>query len=252
VRTVAVIQARMGSTRLPGKVLEVIEGRPIIEWTIAAVRAVAGVDAVVVATTERSEDDRLVEVVSALQIRVHRGPTHDVLRRIVQAVRPFDPEIILRQTADNPFADAEIMAAQLGRLREGPFDYVGISGLPLGIGGEAVRASALATADREATEPADREHVLPYIYARPSRFAIGSLEPAPAWRHPRYTVDTPEDLAFARALARGLPGREPPARLADLERVVAEQDGLADLNAGIAQRDSDHAELKPANAGQER
>ncbi|HEV2005471.1 MAG TPA: NTP transferase domain-containing protein [Candidatus Limnocylindrales bacterium] len=251
-RTIAVIQARMGSTRLPGKVLELIEGQPIVGWTIAAVRATPGLDEVVVATTEQPEDDRLVESLRAYDVRVHRGPTHDVLHRITDAVKPLDPDVVLRQTADNPFVDPELMAAQLARLAEGPFDYVGIAGLPFGIGGEAVRATALFAADREATELADREHVLPFIYARPDRFAIGSLDPAPAWRHPRYTVDTPADLAFARAVAHRLPDRKPPAHLADLEAIVRDGGVLGELNAAIAQRGSRHAELKPSNAGRER
>jgi len=253
-RTIAVIQARMGSTRLPGKVLELLEGQPIVGWTIAAVRAIPGVDEVVVATTEQPEDDRLVESLRAYDVRVHRGPTHDVLRRITDAVRPLDPDVVLRQTADNPFVDPEVMAAQLARLADGPFDYVGIAGLPLGIGGEAVRATALLAADREATEAADREHVLPFVYTRSDRFAIGSLDPSPAWRHPRYTVDTPADLVFARAVAGRLPGRRPPARLMELEAIVGAGDisELSKITAAVEQRDSRHADLKPSNAGRER
>ena len=128
-RTIAVIQARMGSTRLPGKILGPIEGRPLLGWTIAAVRAVPGVDDVVVATSDRPEDDAVAEAMRGLAVRVHRGSIHDVLRRVADAVRPFEPDVVLRQTGDNPFVDPEIMSAQLVRLEEGPFDYVGIAGL---------------------------------------------------------------------------------------------------------------------------
>ncbi len=250
-RTIAVIQARMGSTRLPGKILESIEGRPLLAWTIAAVRAVPVVDDIVLATTDRPEDDAVAEAVRVLSVRVHRGSVHDVLRRVADAVRPLEPDVVLRQTGDNPFADPEIMSAQLVRLYEGPLDYVGIAGLPLGIGGEAVRAEALWIADREATEPADREHVLPFVYARPERFAIGSLTAPPAWRHPRYTVDTPADLVFARAVAARLPGRRPPARLATLESIVAGGTGLAELNATISQRSHREAELNQPRKSEE-
>jgi spore coat polysaccharide biosynthesis protein SpsF len=250
-RTIAVIQARMGSTRLPGKILEPIEGRPLLAWTIEAVRAVPGVDDLVLATTDRPEDDAVAEVVQVLGVRVHRGSVHDVLRRLADAVRPLEPDVVLRQTGDNPFVDPEIMSAQLVRLDEGPFDYVGIAGLPLGIGGEAVRAEALWIADREATEPADREHVLPFVYARPERFAIGSLTAPPGWRHPRYTVDTPADLAFARAVAARLPGRRPPARLTTLESIVAGGMGLAELNATVVQRDHHEAELDQPRKSEE-
>jgi spore coat polysaccharide biosynthesis protein SpsF (cytidylyltransferase family) len=242
-RTIAVIQARMGSTRLPGKILESIEGRPLLAWTIDAIRAVPQLDDLVLATSDRPEDDAVVAAMEGIGVRVHRGSVHDVLRRVADAVRPLEPDVVLRQTGDNPFVDPEIMSAQLARLDEGPFDYVGIAGLPLGIGGEAVRAETLWIADREATEPADREHVLPFVYARPERFAIGSLTSPPAWRHPRYTVDTPADLAFARAVAARLPGRRPPARLGTLEAIVADARGLTELNATIVQRGHQEAEL---------
>ena len=243
-RTVAVVQARMGSTRLPGKVLEPIGGRPLILWTLAAVDATAGVDDVVVATTKEREDDPLVALLEGAARNVHRGPVHDVLRRVVDALEPFEPAVVLRQTADNPFPDPDVMAAQLRRLADGPFDYVGIAGLPLGIGGEAVRWDALVAADREATDPADREHVLPFVYARPERFAIGAVEEVgrTAAGHGRYTVDTLADLAFARALAERLPDERPP-RLADLEAIVAASPELAALNAGVEQRAATSAQL---------
>jgi spore coat polysaccharide biosynthesis protein SpsF (cytidylyltransferase family) len=233
----------MGSTRLPGKVLEPIGGRPLILWTLAAVDATAGVDDVVVATTKEREDDALVALLEGEARNVHRGPVHDVLRRVVDALEPFEPAVVLRQTADNPFPDPDVMAAQLRRLADGPFDYVGIAGLPLGVGGEAVRWEALVAADREATDPADREHVLPFVYARPERFAIGTVEEvgAAASRR-RYTVDTPADLAFARALAERLPGDRPP-RLAELEAIVAASPELASLNAGVEQRAATSAQL---------
>jgi spore coat polysaccharide biosynthesis protein SpsF len=250
-RTVAVIQARMGSTRLPGKILEPIEGRPLLGWTIAAVQSIEAIDDLVLATSDRPEDDRVAQAMTDLGVRVHRGSAHDVLRRVSDAVRALEPDVVLRQTGDNPFIDPEVMAAQLARLDEGPFDYVGITGLPLGIGGEAVRAEALWVADREATEPADREHVLPFVYARPERFAIGSLAPPPAWRHPRYTVDTTADLAFARAVAARLPGRRPPAHLATLEAILAAEPALAELNAAIIQRGPREAEPTERNAAEE-
>ncbi len=232
-RTVAVIQARMGSTRLPGKVLADIGGRPLILWTVAAVEAVDGIDALVVATTDRREDDELVAILERQRLRVHRGSALDVLRRVADAVGPLEPEIVLRQTADNPFPDPNVMTAQLSRLGDG-FDYVGIAGLPLGIGAEAVRAAALWTADREATEAADREHVLTFVHRQPERFAIGVLTDPPVARHRRYTVDTPDDLAFARALGARLAETSRAASLAELEAIVAADPTLAAMHGTIA------------------
>lgn len=248
-RTLAVVQARMGSTRLPGKVLMPIGARPLVLWTLDAVAAVPGIDALVLATTDQPEDDPLEETARGHGVSVHRGPALDVLRRVADAVAPLGPDVVLRQTADNPFPDPDVMAAQLARLAEGPFDYVGIAGLPLGIGAEAVRADALRAADREAVEPAEREHVLPFVYARPERFAIGTLATLPDWRHPRYTVDTAADLAFATALVAHLPAGRP-ARLADLEAIVAARPELAEANRDIEQRHHGHAEI-PRRSGEE-
>lgn len=243
-RVVGVIQARTGSTRLPGKVLEPIEGRPLVAWTIAAVTAVRGLDDLVVATTDDASDDRLADAVAALGVRVHRGPVFDVLRRVADAVRPLSPGVVLRQTGDNPFPDPALMAAQVGRLLDGPFDYVGIAGLPLGIGGEAVRMAALDAADHEATAVAEREHVLPFVYTHPERFRIGALENVPPWRHGRYTVDTERDLEFARVLAARMPAAGRPPRLADLEAVVAADPTLGDLNRAVEQRGHGTAQLE--------
>jgi spore coat polysaccharide biosynthesis protein SpsF len=248
-RTVAVIQARMGSTRLPGKIVADLAGRPLVLWTVAAVASVAGVDDIVVATTDEIEDDPFVALLPRAGLRVHRGPAHDVLRRVADAVAPLEPDVVLRQTGDNPFPDPDVMAAQLRRLDEGPFDYVGIAGLPLGIAAEAVRAPAVWTADREATEPADREHVLPFVRTRPERFAVGTLVGPPPWRHGRYTVDTESDLAFARSVAARLADTTSAPRLAELEAIVAADPALAGLNANVAQRSADDAELAPAGPG---
>ncbi|HET9613510.1 MAG TPA: hypothetical protein VFP22_01760, partial [Candidatus Limnocylindrales bacterium] len=191
------------------------------------------------------EDDRLVDLLNAEVVPVHRGSVHDVLRRVVDAVEPFGASTVLRQTADNPYPDPEVMATQLRRLEAGPFDYVGIAGLPLGIGGEAVRWEALVTADREAVDPADREHVLPFVYRHPERFRIGALEEVPTAAHRRYTVDTPADLALARAIAERLGGGVHwPPRLADLEAILAAEPDLAALNAGVEQRGHDTSQIR--------
>jgi spore coat polysaccharide biosynthesis protein SpsF len=236
---VAVIQARMGSTRLPGKVLESIGDRTLLAWTVEGVQAIPGLAAVVVATTVEPEDDVLAEAAAALGVEVHRGPVQDVLTRCYEAVAPFKPEIVVRQTADNPFPDPSIAAAQVEALVAGELDYVGIAGWPIGIAAEVCRMDAFRAAMHEATAAADREHVMPYLYSNPERFRIGTLpraEPGPAggerWR---YTVDTPEDMEVATALADRL-GHGPPVRLADLEAIMAAEPELARINANVVQK----------------
>ncbi len=236
---VAVVQARMRSTRLPGKVLEDIEGEPLLAWTVAAVRAIRGLSTVVVATTTDASDDAVVIAAERIGVAVHRGSTDDVLARCYEAVAPFEPVVVVRQTADNPFPDPGVAEGQMRALLERELDYVGIEGWPLGIAAEACRFSALATAHREATEPADREHVLPFVYRQPDRFRIGQVARAgsarPAAALARYTVDTEVDLAFARAVAARV-GHGPPVDLGELETIVEDEPELLEINAGVAQR----------------
>jgi len=237
-RTVAVIQARMGSTRLPGKVLEPIGERSLLAWTVDGVRAIPGVATVVVATTMAPEDDRLAEAAAALDVEVHRGPVLDVLTRCFEAVAPLEPDLVLRQTADNPFPDPSIAAAQLEALVAHGLDYIGIAGWPTGIAAEVCRMDALTAAMREARTAADREHVMPYLYRQPERFRIGTLPrtaagPTGAERW-RFTVDTVADLELARTLADRL-GHEPPVHLGELEEIMAADPALALINAGVVQ-----------------
>jgi spore coat polysaccharide biosynthesis protein SpsF (cytidylyltransferase family) len=229
----------MGSTRLPGKVLERIGDRSLLAWTVDGVRAIPGLATVVVATTTEARDDRLAEAAAALGTQVHRGPVHDVLTRCYEAVAPHDPDLVVRQTADNPFPDPTIAAAQVEALVAGGLDYVGIAGWPIGIAAEVCRMESLTAAMREATAAADREHVTPYLYSHPDRFRIGTLPrtaPAPQggerWR---YTVDTPQDMELAAALAERL-GHGPPVRLEELETIMAAEPALALLNAAVVQK----------------
>jgi spore coat polysaccharide biosynthesis protein SpsF len=226
----------MGSTRLPGKVLEPIEGQPLLAWTVGGVRAIPGIAGVVVATTTDPADDAIVDAAERLGVGVHRGSATDVLSRCHDAVAPLQPDIVVRQTADNPFPDPTVAAAQVGRLVEDGFDYVGIDGWPLGIAAEACRMTALATAAREASDPADREHVMPFLYRQPERFRIGRLErPAASTPEGRYTIDTAADLDFARALARRL-GHGPPVALDELEAITRGEPDLLEINVAVAQR----------------
>jgi spore coat polysaccharide biosynthesis protein SpsF len=245
-RVVAVIQARTGSTRLPGKVLADIGGQPMLAWTIRGVQAIRGVSEVVVATTTDAGDDDVVSLAQGLGVAIHRGPVHDVLTRCHDAVARFDPDVVVRQTADNPFPDPRVAERQVGSLVDRDLDYVGIAGWPLGIAAEACRFSALAVANRESTDPADREHVLPFIYRQPDRFRIGTIERSSVVRTAaaaaRYTVDTDADLGFARALGARL-GHGPPVDLAELESIIEAEPELLTLNAGVAQRSHHEAEV---------
>ncbi len=217
-RVIGVVQARMGSSRLPGKVMADIEGLPLVAWTLTAMAAVPGLETVVLATTTLPQDDQLVAAMAGV-VPVHRGSARDVLERCWDAVVPYAPTIVVRQTADNPFVDPDVTRSQVDRLISGGFDFVGNSGWPLGIASEVARAAALGQAALEATRPAEREHVMPFLYARPKRFRIGTLTAPLELVHHRYTIDTPEDLHLVRAISERL-GHGPPVRLAEIEAIM--------------------------------
>jgi spore coat polysaccharide biosynthesis protein SpsF len=236
----------MSSTRVPGKVLEHIGDRSLLAWAVDGMSAIPNVAEVVVATTKESTDDLLVEAARALGAYVHRGPVHDVLTRFVDAVATFQPDLVVRQTADNPFPDPWIAAAQRETLVTNGLDYIGIAGWPIGIAAEVCRMDALAEASREATSPAEREHVMPFLYSRPERFRIGTL-PRPSPVHEggerwRYSVDTLEDQRLVRELAARL-GHGPPVALEELEAIMTAEPALGLLNASVVQRPWQVAEL---------
>jgi spore coat polysaccharide biosynthesis protein SpsF (cytidylyltransferase family) len=225
----------MSSTRLPGKVLAVVGHRPLILWTVAATTAVPGVDKVVVATTDEPDDDPLVELLVANGIEHHRGSVHDVLGRTWEAVVRHRPDVVVRATADNPFMDPEVVGGQLRRCLDGSLDYVGTAGWPLGIAAEVARATALEAAASEATDPAEREHVMPFIYRRPDRFRLGSAPPTAPPPEGRFTVDTAEDLAFAQAIAARL-GPVDTCGIDQLATILTDEPELANMNAGVRQK----------------
>ena len=227
----------MGSTRLPGKVLEPIGGRPLVLWTLEALADVAELDEIVVATTDGPDDDHLAAFMRDRAWHVHRGPDRDVLTRCWEAVAPFHPDVVVRATADNPFVDRQAVAHQVRRLVDDGFDYVGTGGWPLGIAVEVARAAALEIAFREAIDPAEREHVMPFLYARPDRFHVGSAPPTMPVPLARFTVDTVEDLAFARAIAERLGVDAGPPSLARLGEILAAEPELLELNRAVRQRD---------------
>ena len=240
-RTIGVVQARMGSTRLPGKALAEINGQALVLWTLAAMDAVPHLDGLIVAITAEPQDDPLATVLIAHGYRVHRGSTRDVLRRCWEAVSPFEPDVVVRETADNPFVDPAVVAAQVRFLIEGDFDFVGTTGWPLGIAAEVARATALAAADAEAVDTAEREHVMPFLYARPERFRIGALTPVEPLPPGRFTVDTMDDLTFARAMAERIGGMGPTS-VATLGAILADEPELLDLNHDVRQKAWQEAE----------
>ncbi len=199
-RTTCVIQARAGSTRLPGKVLAPIGGRPMLELLLHRVASLA-VDSLVVATTVYDRDDAVAEIAERCGVPVVRGPEHDVLARFVQALDAHPASTVVRLTADCPLTDPRIVEAVIARHHERGAAYTSNvlpRTFPKGLDVEVVHADALRAANDEATDTREREHVTPFVYRRPERFELANLRSGRRLGNERWTVDTADDLEWVR------------------------------------------------------
>ncbi len=216
-----VLQARMGSTRLPGKVLMPLAGKPMLERIVDRLRACRLAGRVILATGDDTANDPVAKLGAALGVAVFRGSESDVLDRYRTCAMTFGLDWIVRATGDNPFVDAEECDRLITFAQERKLDYASAfpsfgSGLPIGTGVEIMTAAALERSWREGQEPHHREHVNEYIQENPALFPQETLL-APADKAApdlSLTVDTPEDFSRAEALwaewlaqgGRGEPG----------------------------------------------
>jgi spore coat polysaccharide biosynthesis protein SpsF len=222
---VVVLQARMGSARLPGKAMARLAGTTVVGRCLD--RLLAGRTApVVLATTTSREDDVLAQEATERGVPSVRGPVDDVLKRFVMVVSSLGARYVVRATGDNPAVDMDAPARVLRILDESGSDYVTECGLPYGTAVEAVTADALTRVDQEAQDPADREHVTAFVKRARHRFRVVEKLAPPDLRRPdlRLTIDTDEDLQFmSRVFARSA-SAEPPLRtlIAAADRVLRE------------------------------
>jgi glutamate-1-semialdehyde 2,1-aminomutase len=253
-KTVAIIQARMGSTRLPGKILQDLGGHPALFWVVRAARAIPGVDAVAVATSTAAADDAVVDWCAGIGVACHRGPEDDVLARFAIAARAETAGMVLRLTGDCPFLDPAVCGQVLALLRRTGADYATNQDPPTwpdGLDCEVMTAAALFAAEREAARPSEREHVTPFLRNNRHRFRVRALTcPLPGLPGLRWTLDDPRDMAFLRAVAAHLPADRAPSHLEVLAVLEARPD-LGALNVGT-QRDEGFAKSLAAEVAQVR
>jgi spore coat polysaccharide biosynthesis protein SpsF len=227
----AVLQARMSSTRLPGKVMADVEGAPMILRQIERLGRSRRLDGVLVATSTDPSDDGLAAMLALHDVAVHRGPLDDVLGRYEGALAAHPAEVVARLTADCPLADPEVIDATLDLLVSRGLDYAANTPAhrtyPKGLDVEAMRASALLQAAREAQDPYEREHVTPYLYRHPERFAQAFISQAADEGELRWTVDRPDDLEFVRAVYAALYASKPDFGAEDVRAFVRARPDLA-------------------------
>jgi glutamate-1-semialdehyde 2,1-aminomutase len=198
-KVVAIVQARMGSVRLPKKVMKRIAGRPLIELLLARLSRADELDEIVLATSEDPGNTCLVDHVAQLGYKIFRGCEGDVLERYVGAARGAKADIVVRITGDCPLVDPELVDEAIRRFRVAEVDYLSNTAPPTypdGLDVEVLRFSALERASAETEKPHDREHVTPYV-RESGRFTVASMcndEDLSAWR---WTVDEPADLEVA-------------------------------------------------------
>lgn len=238
-----VVQARMGSTRLPGKVLKRLGGRSVLGHVVERLRQAGVADRIVVATTTAPGDDPVVAEAKALGALVTRGSESDVLERFVQAFDEHGGAVGVRVTADCPVLDPAIVALAVESFRRRRPSVTYLSNTldrtyPRGLDVEVFAVSALREAAAEAREPAEREHVTPFLYRRPGRYGVEQLtraDPAgtASWR---LTLDTAEDWALLEEVFAALEGPHPRFGLPDIESLMAQRPHLLDINRHIAQK----------------
>lgn len=238
-RTVCIVQARVGSTRLPGKVLAPIGGTPVLTHVLRRCRAIAGVDDVVCATVDGPDGEPVAALAKALGIAVFRGSESDVLARYHGAAHAAAADIVLRITSDCPLIDPEVCAAVLELRADAGADYAANNmppSWPHGLDCEAFTIAALNEAYDTATDPADREHVTPWIRRNRAFRRVNLAGPGGELAGQRWTLDYPEDLDFLRELHARMAGDVPWPSWRDVAQLVAREPELMLINEGRKQR----------------
>lgn len=228
----AILQARMTSSRLPGKVMAPVLGEPMIGRQLERLGRSARIGRIVVATSIDPSDDPLADYIERLGHLVFRGALADVLDRFggAMALVP-EADTVVRLTADCPLADWTVIDATIDCYRDAGADYASntpaVRTYPHGLDVEVMRRGALEQACREAVDPYEREHVTPFIYRRPELFHLAYLSQPQNLAHLRWTVDLPDDLAFVRDVYAALYPVNPGFSSADVVALAHNSSGAA-------------------------
>jgi spore coat polysaccharide biosynthesis protein SpsF len=235
-RTAAVIQARVGSTRLPRKVLRPLGGRPVLAWVIAAARASRACDEIVVATTTSADDDDVEAAAHEYGARTVRGPIDDVLTRYLMATDATGADLVVRLTADCPLLDPTLIAMCVRAFDASELDYLSTNhprSVPHGFDVEVLSADALRAAN-EVAEGVHRVHVTSYLYTHPDEFRVAGITFLPPAGDLRVTLDEPDDGALLDAVVAELGPRASSWR--DVVALLRSRPDLVRLNDHVRQK----------------
>lgn len=240
-KTVIIVQARMTSTRLPGKVLKLVLGKPLLEYQIERLKRVKLAHGVVIATTTNDTDQPILELCDCLFIPYIRGSEEDVLARYYEAAIAHQADVIVRVTSDCPLIDPVIIDRVIRSYLEGAgaLDYVSNvlqRTYPRGMDTEVFSFQALQEAYQESTAQPDREHVTPFINRRPERYCLSHVCDGVNNSQHRWTVDTPEDFELIRRILEAIYPVNPYFSMQDCLKLVDQHPELSQLNAHIEQK----------------
>lgn len=223
-KIVAIIQARMGSTRLPGKTLKKLAGQPAIAHVFDRLSRAKNIDEIWLATTSNPEDDQLAIWAKQSKINCYRGQAEDVLDRYYQTAITAKAEVIIRITGDCPLLDPEIVDQIITEFLKNDYDYISNSqppSYPDGLDVEVFSATVLGKAWREASLKSEREHVTPYIWKNPKIFRIKNFLYSENLSNFRWTLDTEEDLIFLNKILEAIKNNPPQSKYGNLKDILS-------------------------------
>ena len=231
--TLGVLQARMTSSRLPGKVLMRLEGEPMIGRQLDRLARVGGLSQVVVATSLDSSDDALVEYLEGRGVPVIRGSLNDVLDRFITVLDVFEPETVVRLTADCPLMSPAVADQVITEFHASGADYASNTlqpTFPDGLDVEVVKADVLRWVAANSNDPHEREHVTLGVYRRPERFSLLNVKGNSDFSDLRWTVDTSDDLEFVRSVYSRLYPSNPEFEFQDVLSLLRAEPALSRTN----------------------
>ena len=228
---IAVVQARMGSTRLPAKVMRTLVGKPVLWHVINRLSFCRRLEGIVVATSTHPEDDVIEQWCGDQGVRCFRGSEQDVLGRYYEAAQFYDADPVVRITGDCPVIDPTVVDEVVEGFYEGQVHVYSLGGdFPDGLDCEVFAFWVLKETWQRARLPSEREHVSPYMYKHPEQFRVGCLEKFENLGHHRWTLDEEADLHFLQALFSRLYREECPFLTEDILALLDREPDLMDVN----------------------
>ena len=240
-KTIATIEARMTSSRLPGKVLLPCQGQPMLALMVERLRQVPSLDGIVIATTINATDDPIQDLCDRLGVGCWRGSEDDVLSRVLDAATHFGADVIVETTGDCPLIDPGIVQACVTRYRQLGVDYLSNvleRGFPIGMDTQVFATRILADVAARTQDPVDHEHVSLYIYRHPELYTLANVAALPHQCDPelRLTLDTAQDLELITKIFDALYPTNPRFNLDDILAVLKANPHWRDINGHVAHR----------------